>query len=373
MEILFDGVKITAAAESPRVIKVQGHAISEADLNGELAIRGGGGFAVGAYRICAVDQMKNTLTLDRACCAGPASGLLGKMARFQGKPHGEVAEYYDSTLPDNASQGETRDRVLGMLNHLEPRILRSLADVCFKDELLAPKFSNNGDWPPDSYENLMWGHVRDAGRESAGQIIFGNLNPLRQELTRWAAGGPEKAWNLLDNEKRPLEWIASAALQTLVWWKIQGGLPKILQWENSDWHAYRSLETVDDFRMLDLEGHFNKGAAFLLLTPGKIQEQRRFSVREQRCAEREYVKLGKRRGLKRMPHKISPHYFNWYILHTFLGLRQNEIRQREIDKRATGIGDTKDPEDLASISIGIKRIADLVGFRRRSHRRTEKF
>ena len=72
--------------------------------------------------------------------------------------------------------------------------------------------------------------------------------------------------------------------------------------------------------------------------------------------------LGKKRGLKRIPRKTLSHYFSWYVQYTFLGRRQREIRQLEIERRATGIGDVNDPDDLASVSIGIKRIADLVAF-----------
>lgn len=374
IEVTFDGTNVTAAAESSRVIKIQSHAVSEADLRGELAIRGGEGFVPGAYRICAVDFGKNTWTLDRSCCAGPTSGLIGEMARFQGEPHAEVPEYYDPAVPGGPGQGEARNRVLRMLDFLEPGILRSLAETCFKDELLAPKVSSEGDWPAESCEYLEWGHIRTAGDETVpGQAYFRNLKPLREELTRWAEGGPEKVWNLLDDEKRPIEWIASTAVQTLVWWKIRRELPKTLKWENFEWHAYRRLETVGDFRMFDLEGHFNRGAGFRRITMGNAQEQRRLSDREQRKAKREYVKLAKRRGLARMPGKISAHYFKWYVQYCFLGLRQREIRQLELDRGKGVIGNIQDPEDLASISIGIRIIADLVGFRRQSRKRTKKF
>jgi len=373
-EIIFDGAGVTATAESSQVVKVQGYAVSETDQYGALAIRGGNGFVLGAYRICAVDRWKNTWTLDRPCCAGSASGLVGKMTPLRGKPHKVVKEYYDPTLPDDPSQGEARDRLIGMLDRLEPRILKSLADMCFKDELLEPPGSNEGDWASGSCEHLSWGHIRRAGDVLTGseQAYLRNLKPLRDELTRWAEGGPERAWNLLDNEKKPLDWIASAAVQTLVFWKLRGGLPKVLQWENFELRAYRSLETVEDFSMLGLERHFDAGSDFMRISPAKGQEHKRLSARQQRIAEREYAVLGKKRGLKRMPREISSHYFNWFAQYTFLGLRLKEIRQRQMKRRAVGVGDVNDPEDLAAVWIGIKKIADLVGFRR-TRKRTGKF
>ena len=76
-------MRLTAAAESSHVIRVQGDTVSEADQHGSLAIRRGKNFTVAAYRICVVDCEKNTWTLDRACCAGQASGLVRKIGSAQ--------------------------------------------------------------------------------------------------------------------------------------------------------------------------------------------------------------------------------------------------------------------------------------------------
>ena len=372
VEVIFDGRHVTASAASSTVVAVEGRAVSAADLCGALAIGGGEGFAVGAYQITAVDSGQNTWTLDRRCCEGAASGLLGKMTPFQGEPHDEVKQYYDQGLPSNLPMADARDRVLYALNLLEPRILRSLAATCFRDDLLTPRYSNDGDWPPEQYQHLHWGHVQAAGDvTSTGLVISGNLKPLREELDRWAAGGPENAWNLLDEDGNPIDWIASAALQTLVSWKVCGRPPKALQWESLELRAYRRLESVEDFRMIDLEGHFNRGAGFLELSPGGNPERRRLSDREQRQAKREYTKLGRKRGLAQMPRTMSSRYFKWYAQYTFLGFQQKRIRQIEIDQRPVGVGDVTSPDDLAAVSTGIRKIADAVGFRRHSRKRTE--
>jgi hypothetical protein len=44
-----------------------------------------------------------------------------------------------------------------------------------------------------------------------------NLAPLREAIKGWANDSPRRRWNLRDNDGAPLEWIASAAVQTLVY------------------------------------------------------------------------------------------------------------------------------------------------------------
>jgi hypothetical protein len=68
--------------------------------------------------------------------------------------------------------------------------------------------------------------------------------------------------------------------------------------------------------------------------------------------------------------RLSPRFFEWYVLQTFFGLKLSEIREREMvttrnGDTGLGIGDLSDPNDLSAIIHGIKQVADLVGFRRK--------
>src|SRR5262249_55999607 len=89
---------------------------------------------------------------------------------------------------------------------------------------------------PGAGENLVWGHVREAGRiePSTGRIVYGNLKPLKDALTLWAKGEPGKRWNLCDSHGEPIDWVADGAVQTLSYWHEKGQLPKPLRWKNAN-------------------------------------------------------------------------------------------------------------------------------------------
>jgi hypothetical protein len=92
----------------------------------------------------------------------------------------------------------------------------------------------------------------------------------------------------------------------------------------------------------------------------------RLSDRAQRAAKQQYTSLARKLDLKRLE-RLSPRYFEWYALRTFLGVKLRDIRKREFERAtkavtAARVGDPQDPEDLAAISHGIKKVAQLVGF-----------
>lgn len=372
-QVDFDGVGVTAsAAEFSNVIHVQGHKVLAAHEGMFLAIQGGVNFVAGAYQIMGVDPGAQTYTLNRPCSTGAATGLTGKMFRQTGQWHKPVPEYYDASLPNNVSQGEARELVLRVLNEVEPEILRSLATTCFQPTLLAPPRAGDHDWLLP-LEELEWGHIVAAGDivPAEGWVVFGNLKAHRDAFTLWARGGPSRKWNLCDDQDRPLNWIAGTAVQTWAGWIRRGGLPKTLCWENLDFYGYRTLETPKDCNVLDLERGFDASNGMARINPGP--EHPGFSDREHRLAKREHKALGKERGL--IPLKsVSHRYVEWYILRTFFGWKLREIREREFRGKAGFVGNPKDPQDFAHVSLGIKQVADLVGFRRRKFpKRTKSF
>ena len=144
--------------------------------------------------------------------------------------------------------------------------------------------------------------------------------------------------------------------------------PKNLHWENFDLHHYRSLDSPEAIDMFDMERHFDAGSGYVRITPGNAQEPSRFTARQQRTARKRYASLGQKLVLTRMQH-VSVRYFEWYALRTFLGLKTQEIREREgrtPRKGGTGIGigNPNDPNDFSAIAHGIKLVSDLVGFHR---------
>jgi hypothetical protein len=241
-------------------------------------------------------------------------------------------------LPNNPSQGEARQLGLEALILIEPDILKSLAETCFQRALLDPEVADDHDWcGPIDY--LLWGHVRHAG-DIAGSmgIIFGNLRPLKAALIGWAKDDPQHRWNLCDNEGEPLDWVADAAVQTVASWQRRGRLPKILRWENLDFHLYRSLDSEDAYQMFEMERQFDSGSGYIRIAPECGVESSRLSDRAQRTAKQQYKSLGRKLGLTRM-HRVSSRYFEWYARQTFLESKLQEIRERELQTaRNDGIG-----------------------------------
>jgi hypothetical protein len=370
IEVVFDGKGVTATTrEKTATISLSGYSVLAVDVDKTLVVRGGTNFIIGVYRIVSIGSDTNTWVLDRACTSGPGGGMTGKIISQEGRWHNPVPEYYEADLPNNPCKGEARNRVLAALNSVEPDILKSLAQTCFDRALLKPEMVGDHDWP-GLVENLLWGHVREAGRiePSTGGVIFGNLKPLRDALTRWAKDEPEKRWDLCDSEGEPIDWVADAAVQTLVYWQEKSQLPRNLRWENLDLHCYRSLDSEDAFEMLAMERHFDAGSGFVRIAPEDGVESSRSPDRAQRAAKKKYNSLGQKLGLTRMQ-GVSPRYFEWYVLQTFLGRKLREIRNREFQTTrkghtGCGVGDPKDPHDLSAISHGIKKVADLVSFQR---------
>jgi hypothetical protein len=369
VEVMFDGSSLTATtSDASATISINGHSVSASDVGEFLVIRGGRNFVIGAYRIVLMDADSNTWMLDRPCTTGAGAGMTGTLVSQEGRWHDPVPEYFDDELPDNPGQGEARQGVLEALNFVEPGILRSLAETCLKRALLDPASNDEHDWP-GPFDELLWGHVKDAGRFVPPiEVVSGNLVPLEVAIVRWANDEPQHRWSLCGNDGQPLDWIADAAVQTLVYWLQRGRLPKNLRWENLDFHCYRSLDSEDAFEMLAMEQDFDAGAGYLRIAPEFGIDFSRLSDREQRAAKKEYKLLGQKQELTRMQ-RVSARYSEWYALQTFLGSKLREIRERELGTRrkagiGTGVGDPQDPEDLSAIAHGIKTVADLVGFRR---------
>ena len=370
IEIIFDGSSVTATSRgTSATISLQGYSVSATDVGKLLVIRGGTNFLIGAYRLVSIDSGSNTWTLDRPCSGGAGDGMIGKILNQEGRRHDVVLEYYQADLPENPGRGEARQRVLTALLVVAPDILKSLAATCYKRELLDPEAAREYDWPGPA-ENLLWEHVREAGwiEPSTGGIVYGNLKPLKDALTRWAKDEPRKRRNLCDNQGEPIDWVADAAVQTLVYWQRKDQLPKNLRWKNLDLHCYRSLDSEEGFRMLAMEEQFDAGSGYVRIAPEYGTESSRLSDRAQRRAKQEYKSLGQKIGLTRMQ-GVSPRYFEWYVLRTFLGFTLRKIREREFrttrkEGTGIGIGDPNDPNDLSAISHGIKKVADLVGLQR---------
>jgi hypothetical protein len=362
--VVFDGTSVTGAtAETSATIRVSGYSVSGTDAGRFLVIRGGTTFLIGAYRIVSIDRESNAMTLDRPCADGVGLDLIGIIVQQKGRWHRAVSEYFDPALPNNPSQGEACEKVLAALNRIEPGILQALADRCLRPGLIDPAFTDSHDWPGPS-EQLRWEHARDAGRLASMGIVSGNLVPLKNAIAQWATDTPLRRWDLCDNEARPLDWVASTAVETLVYWHGRGGLPKTLEWYTVNLFHHRALDSEDAFRMLDMEESFDAGSGFIRLAPESGTEPVRLSAREQRRTAQEYKFLGQEQGLTRMP-KVHARYFKWYALRTFFGRTLAQIRALEFKEGAgTGIGDPRDPDDLSAISRGVKRIADLVGFHR---------
>lgn len=289
--------------------------------------------------------------------------MTGKLVSQQKRSYKPIAEYFDAALPDNPGRGEARDMVLGALNVVEPGILTSLAKACLKPALLEPAIVGDHDWH-GPVESLLWGHVRTAGdtEHSAGWEILGNLKPLRDALTRWAKGGSRTRWNLCSNDGSPLDWIADAAVQTLVFWKMRGNLPKRPKWENLNFYCYRALDSKEAEEMFKMERSFDAGSGYLRIAPESGAEPVPLSARAQRAARRQYKSLGRKLGLTPKP-RLSARYFEWYALQTFLDFKLREIRDREMEKGRSGVG-ARNPDDLSAIAHGIQTVARLVAFRR---------
>jgi hypothetical protein len=364
IEGLFDGLSVTATTSgSSATISLTGYSVSAADVGKFLVVRGGRNFIIGTYLVASMENASsNSWTLDRPCTIGDGYGMIGRLVTQEGSWHDPVPEYFDQHFPDNPGRGEARQKVLEALLVVAPDVLKSLAAACFTRVLLEPEMVDDHDWPgPSDY--LLWGHVRDAGRVLPGMgLLYGNLRPLKAALIGWAKDEPRLRWNLCGDEDEPVEWVADAALQTLVYWQERGRLPKNLHWANLDLFCYGSLNCEEAYRMFDLERHFDAGSGFVRVTPEHGEESSRFPDREQRKAKREYKSLGQKLGLTRMQ-GISARYFAWYAMRTFLGFKLREIREQEL-QRGVSIGDPKDPNDLSAIAMGIRKVADLVGFHR---------
>jgi hypothetical protein len=368
VELIFDGSSVTAATrETSAAISLKGFSASTADIGKLLAVTGGTNFIVGGYRIVSIDAGSNTWTLNRPCTDGAGHGMTGKIVKQNGKRYEPVKEFYDQDQPENPGRGEAQQQVLKALNLLESEVLKSLADICLKKALLEPAMPALHDWP-GPLGSLDWGHIRDAGRIESMGVIFGNLKPLRTALMLWAKDEPLHRWNLCDGEGELLDWVADAAVQTLVWWQRKDRLPKGLSWKNINLHCYGSLESEDSLRMLELEQDFDAGSGYIPIAPDSGVHASRLSYRQQRTALKEYESLGQKLGLARMT-SPSARYFEWYAMHTFLGSTLQQVREHEFKtprKGGTGlgVGDPRDPNDLSAVSHGIKKIADLIGFRR---------
>jgi len=290
-------------------------------MSGRFLLSGGGtNFVIGTYLIVSVESGPNTWTLDHPCTIGVGEGMTGKTIDQEGRWHDPVPQYFDADLPDNAGQGQARQQVLEALNLVEPEMLMVLAATCLARAFLEPEVADEHDWTgPLDY--LLWGHVRDAGRITGSMgVIFGNLLPLKTALIGWATDNPRQRWNLCDNKGEPLDWIIEAAVQTLACWHRRGRLPKMLSWENLDFHWYRSLDSEDAFEMFDIERHFDAGSGYIRIAPEIGAESSRLSDRAQRTAKQEYKSLGGKLGLTRMQH-VSSRFFEWYALRTFLGFK----------------------------------------------------
>ena len=317
--VFFDGAFVFAyTRRTAATIFIQGHPVCNQDRDRTLAIRGGKNFVIGAYRVRSVEVKSNAWTLDRDCSDGPGSGMLGIAGRRHGKWHKPVAEFYDANVPDNPGRGEAQQVVLAALNHVYPEILSTLAERCLKDEFLHLRGTAEGEWA-DGPGELQWGHVRNAGQ------FLRNLAPLRAAIKGWASDIPLRRWNLCDNDGAPLEWIANAAIQTLVYWYQKDRLPKTLKWENLDFYCYGSFNE----EMFKLERAFDAGSGFLKISPtGEEPEAKKLSDRAQREAKQRYKQLGEQRKLTKIKN-IAPLHFQWYVLRSFLGWTPTEIDRGE--------------------------------------------
>lgn len=348
--VFFDGAFVFASTRgTARVISIEGYRVCNRDLDRVLAIRGGKNFLIGPYQISSVDARSNTWTLDRDCSYGAGSGMSGVAVRKHGKWHDSVPQFYDGSVPNPAGRGEARQKVLLTLDHLCPDILRTLAERCLKNEFLDLRGTGEFEWA-DGPHDLQWGHVRHAGP------VLGNLAPLRVAIEGWAIDIPNRRWNLCDNDGAPLEWIASAAIQTVVYWYEKGRLPRNLKWENADFHCYGAFNK----KMFELERAFDAGSGYLKISPlDEEPEAKKLSDRAQRAAKHTYKKLGKKLGLVLIK-DVDRFHFAWYVLRTFLGWTPTEIDLRERKHGRCG----GSPGDVSRISHGIGTVAEMVGFSR---------
>jgi len=259
----------------------------------------------------------------------------------------QLRDYYQQEMTPHAAQGVSRQMALEALARVDSRILKSLAERCLKRthvKMPPPDAAQPGDWC-SPITDLLWGHLKDAGRSvpSIG-VIYSNLVPLRTSLERWARDGSRHRWNLCDNAGVPLEWVASAAVDTLNIWRPKKRLPKTLTWLDCEMHSYFAAPVFEMQRLVELELEIND-----IRRP-------RLSYRAQRKAEREYKSLAKDLNIQRMP-RMSLHYFEWYALRTFLGLDLRDIRKRT----RANVGSAT---DHSALSHGIRKVGDLVGFHR---------
>lgn len=274
-----------------------------------------------------------------------------------------VREYYDPLLLNNTNTGQVRQKVLEILAKIEPSILATLAEKCFHRALPEPQLIGPNYWGcPVDY--LMWQHLQTAGSQVTGLgVIFENLVPLQTAFVSWVKDLPLCRWNLCDERGEPLDWLADAAVQTLVIWALRRGLPKTLKWENLDLLPQRSFDSDKAMEMFMLERQFDATLGFVPISGGDVAKGLRLSDRAQRKAKGKYKSLGAALQLDRMS-RASEHYVEWYAKRCFLNRTLREIREEEIRSGATNVGQHDDPNDLSAISKGIKAIADVVGFRR---------
>jgi len=258
-----------------------------------------------------------------------------------------LREYYQQGITPNAAQGVAREIVRQTLAGVEPRILKSLAERCLKRTVVSvpsPDTAQPGDWC-DPLDELLWGHVLDAGRVSSIGVSYSNLVPLKAALVRWAKDGSRHRWNLCDNEGAPLEWIADVAVEMLNVCRQKERLPKELHWFTAQMDVEYSAPIAK--------------MQFLLESESQIDDVRRprLSYRSQRKTEQEYRSLAKDLDIHAMP-RVSSHYFTWYVLRTFLGCDLREIRIRTGETVGT-------PTDHSAYSKGIRTVGNLVDFHRR--------
>ncbi len=329
-EIVFDGARITATTrETSAAISIEGRSVSATDVGKVVVIRGGVNFLIGPYLIASVDVDSMQWTLDRTCTTGAGYSMIGQVFNQPAKRHKSVKQYFDPSSPNNPGVGEARQHVLEVLNLIEPRVLTSLAEIWLRGSILGSTATGNDLSVP--LHHLCWGHVEDAGRfDTCVGLLYPELIPLRTALVRWANDDPLHRWNLCDSVGVLIEWIAEAAVQTLVYWQQRGRIPKTLKWEGLDFHRYRSLDSVEARDMFVLERHFDAGSGYARIAPEDgPPDSPRLPDRVQREAKQEYKSLGEKLGLARML-MVSRRYFEWYAKRTFLELRLREIREWEL-------------------------------------------
>ena len=357
--IVFDGAIITATTPGATdTIHLLGHAVTASDFATLLIISGGENFIDGLYMVESVDASMNTWTPNRTCSMGAGVSMTGRtlqksvrrtpVEKKDRTREDHLRERYDPTLPSNPGNGEARRWALLALNGVEPRVLTSLAETCFHDDLLAPI-------DRDLLVYLEWGHFGEHGIEQ--------LKPLEDAVNRWAKDQPGGRWNLCDRNGKPIDWIATAGVRTLASWKLNGQLPRRLRWQGFELCASRSIDDREASEILELERKLDASMGFVNFS-AEQKAISRLSVRALREGKRTYKSYGKKLGLIPMP-QFSWRYLEWYALRMFCNWKLARIREREFRiGRGLGIGREDDKDDWSAISHGIKVVADLVEFSR---------